>query len=308
VNDRNRVSSAPCSFGVDEVIDDDAWMPGPEEMLDWMAELDYVGTELGPPGYLGDGPTVRERLTRRGLALVGAFMPQHFSRDEKVADDREWLTRTVRLVRDGAPDGFTPFAVLCEAIDEPARIRYTGRVDQHPEAQLDPARWDSLVDNLHSAAERVRSEGLEPVFHPHAGTYIETAVEIERLMGRIDPSLVGLCLDTGHFRYGGAIPTQAIRDYRSLIRHVHVKDCDTSVLRRVVERDQDLSAAIGGGVFCPLGTGDAGIPGVVAALGEIGYEGWVVVEQDQLLRTEDTPDSLVAGQRANREYLARLGL
>jgi hypothetical protein len=36
----NPVSSAPCSFGVDEVIDDDAWMPDPEEMLDWMADLD----------------------------------------------------------------------------------------------------------------------------------------------------------------------------------------------------------------------------------------------------------------------------
>ena len=148
-------------------------MPGPEEMLDWMAELDYVGTELGPPGYLGDSPVARERLTDRGLALVGAFMPQHFSRDEKVADDREWLTRTVRLVRDAAPDGFTPFAVLCEGIDEPARIRYTGRVERQPDAQLDAARWDRLVDNLHAAAELCRREGLEPVFHPHAGTYIE---------------------------------------------------------------------------------------------------------------------------------------
>ena len=304
----NRVASAPCSFGVDEVLQDDAWMPAPEEMLDWMAELDYVGTELGPPGYLGDAPVARERLTHRGLALVGAFMPQHFSRDEKVGEDRQWLTDTVRLVRDAAPDGFRPFAVLCEAIDEPARIRYTGRVDRHPEAQLDAARWDRLVDNLHGAAELVRREGLEPIFHPHAGTYIETADEIDRLMDRIDPSLVGLCLDTGHFRYGGAIPAQSIRDYRALIRHVHLKDCDSSVLRGVVERDEDLAAAIAGGVFCPLGTGDADIAGAVAALGEIGYEGWLVVEQDQLLRTEDTPEALVAGQRANREFLARLGL
>jgi inosose dehydratase len=304
----NPVASAPCSFGVDEVLKDDAWMPGADEMLDWMAELDYVGTELGPPGYLGDAPVARQRLTDRGLALVGAFMPQHFSRDEKVPEDREWLTRTVRLVRDAAPDGFTPFAVLCEAIDEPARIRYTGRVEGHPDAQLDAARWDSLVDNLHRAAESCRREGLEPVFHPHAGTYIETADEIDRLMGRIDPSLVGLCLDTGHFRYGGAIPAQAIRDYASLIRHVHLKDCDTSVLRGVVERDQDLPAAIAGGVFCPLGAGDADIPGAVAALAETGYGGWLVVEQDQLLRSEDTPESLVAGQRANREYLSRLGL
>ena len=75
-----------------------------------------------------------------------------------------------------------------------------------------------------------------------------------------------------------------------------------------MERDEDLPAAIGGGVFCPLGTGDADIAGAVEALAAIGYDGWLVVEQDQLLRPEDTPESLVAGQRANREYLARLGL
>ena len=155
------------------------------------------------------------------------------------------------------------------------------------------------MDNLHRAAELCRREGLEPIFHPHAGTYIETADEIDRLMERIDPSLVGLCLDTGHFRYGGAIPAQAIRDYASLIRHVHLKDCATSVLRGVVERDEDLAAAIGGGVFCPLGTGDADIAAAIAALDEIGYEGWLVVEQDQLLRTEDTPG--VARRRAARE-------
>jgi inosose dehydratase len=304
----NPVASAPCSFGVDEVLADDAWMPGPEEMLDWMTQLDYVGTELGPPGFLGDGEMVRERLERRGLALVGSFMPQHFSRREAAEDDRVWLVRTLRLVREAAPGGSRPFAVLCEAIDEPVRIACTGRVQQRPEAQLGEARWETLVASLHAAAELCHREGVAPVFHPHAGTYIETSDEIDRLMSRLDPSLVGLCLDTGHFRYGGAIPAQAIRDYASLIRHVHIKDCRTDVLRSVVERGADLPAALHEGVFCPLGEGDADIPAAVEALHEVGYAGWLVVEQDQSLGPDDTRASLVAGQRANREFLARLGL
>ena len=48
-----RIASAPCSFGVDEVVADDAWVPGPDEMLDWMLGIGYRGTELGAPGYLG---------------------------------------------------------------------------------------------------------------------------------------------------------------------------------------------------------------------------------------------------------------
>jgi inosose dehydratase len=304
----NRVASAPCSFGVDEVVADDAWMPEPDEMLDWMVELGFEGTELGPPGFLGDGPAVRERLSSRGLALVGAFLPQHFSRRERVAEDRAWLAESLRLLRKATPDGSHPFAVLAEGIDEPLRLAYTGRIADHPEAQLDAQGWDVLVDDLHAAAEMCRDAGFEPVFHPHAGTYIETADEIDRLMGRIDASLVGLCLDTGHFRYGGAVPAQAILDYAPLLRHVHLKDCHSHVLRSVAERRADLSAALHEGVFCPLGTGDADIAASVKALRKVGYGGWLVIEQDQVLTSRDTPQSLVAGQRTNRAHLAQLGV
>lgn len=305
---RYPVASAPCSFGVDEVVADDAWMPEPEQMLDWMVELDYVGTELGPPGFLGDGLEVQERLSSRGLALVGAFMPQRLSRAEAVEEDRAWLRNTLRLLGEATPEGSRPFAVLAEGIEEPVRLAYTGRVERYPEAQLDDHRWDVLIDNLHAAAEICREEGIEPVFHPHAGTYIETAAEIDRLAGRMDPSVVGLCLDTGHFRYGGADPAQAIRDYAALVRHVHIKDCRTSVLRSVAARGADLPAALHEGVFCPLGSGDVDVPAAVEALRSVGYRGWLVVEQDQFLTVDDTPESLVAGQRANREFLARLGL
>jgi inosose dehydratase len=124
----------------------------------------------------------------------------------------------------------------------------------------------------------------------------------------IDASLVGLCLDTGHFRFGDADPATCLRAYRDVVRHVHVKDCAVRVRDEAVARDEDVVAALAGGVFCPLGAGDADIPAVVAALGEIGYRGWVVVEQDQFLAASVTRGDVVAGQRANREYLARLGL
>ncbi|HTC85561.1 MAG TPA: hypothetical protein VK656_02590, partial [Candidatus Acidoferrum sp.] len=75
-----RVASAPVSFGVDEIMLDDAWMPAPDDMLDWMVDIGFEGTELGMPGFMGDGREVRERLTSRDLELVGAFLPQHFSR------------------------------------------------------------------------------------------------------------------------------------------------------------------------------------------------------------------------------------
>lgn len=303
-----RVASAPCSFGVDEVVVQDTWMPGADEVLDWMAGLGYAGTELGPPGFLGDGPQVGERLAARGLAFVGTFLPQALTDDQRCVRDREWMEDLLRGLRRGLPAEAAPFAVLSDAIDQPVRQRAAGRIDWSPEAQLDDAGWRRLADNLHRSAERAAALGFRPVVHPHCGTYLETAAEIDRLAGLLDPSLLGLCLDTGHFRFGGAEPAPAIRAYRDLIRHVHLKDCATRVRDDVVARGDDVVAALAGGVFCPLGTGDADIPAVVGALREIGYDGWAVVEQDQFLHLDVTREDVVAGQRANREYLARLGL
>ncbi len=303
-----RVASAPVSFGVDEILVDDAWMPQPVEMLDWMVEIGVEGTELGPPGYLGDAGQVRERLTSRNLELVGAFLPQHFSRDEKADEDRAWLRDSLRLIRDGAPTGSQTFAILSDQFDEPERLAFSGRIQEHPEAWLPPDRFERLIANLHRAAEICRSEGFEPVLHPHAGTYVETADEIARVMDRIDPSLLGLCLDTGHFRFGGADPTRAADDYRDLIRHVHVKDCRTAVMDEVKAEGKGLEEALSRGVFCQLGTGDSGIDTVIETLRRNGYTGWLVIEQDQFLRASDTPQSVVAVQRANREYLRRFGI
>ena len=138
------VASAPVSFGVDEIIVDDAWMPGPDDMLDWMVEIGYRGTELGPPGFLGTADEVQRRLSSRGLQLVGAFLPQHFSRNEAVDADRAWLRDSLRLIRDAAPEGSRTFAILCDQFDEPERLAFSGRIAEHPEAWLPADRFETL--------------------------------------------------------------------------------------------------------------------------------------------------------------------
>jgi inosose dehydratase len=307
-SDSIRVASAPVSFGVDEIIVDDAWMPAPDDMLDWMVDIGFEGTELGPPGFMGTGEEVRRRLSSRNLELVGAFLPQHFSRNEKASEDRAWLRDSLRLIRDGSPDGSRPLAILSDQFDEPERLAYSGRIQEHPEAWLSPPRFDALIDNLHRAAELCRDEGFEAVLHPHAGTYVETADEIAAVMDRLDASLLGLCLDTGHFRFGGADPAQSVDDYHELIRHVHIKDCRTQVMDDVKAEGKGLEEALSRGVFCQLGLGDSGIDAVMEALRRHDYGGWLVIEQDQFLRASDTPASVVAVQRANREYLRRFGV
>lgn len=305
---RMRIANAPVSFGVDEILVEDAWMPEPEAILDIMVELGFEGTELGPPGYLGTAAEVRERLASRGLGLVGSFLPQRLSRDDAAAEDREWLRGALRLVRDGAPEGSMPLAILSDGFDSTDRMAFAGRIPEHPEAWLSESGWRTLVDNLHRSAEVARDAGLEPVVHPHAGTYLETAAEIHRLMESIDPSLVGLCLDTGHARFGGADPVGLVETYHDAIRHVHVKDCRVSVLEGVRRDGRGMEEALVRGAFTELGEGDSGIGDVVEALRRHGYAGWLVVEQDRFLFARDTMATLRDSQRRNREFLRSLGI
>ncbi len=305
---RMPVANAPVSFGVDEILVEDAWMPEPEAILDIMVELGFEGTELGPPGYLGTAEQVRERLGSRGLQLVGSFLPQRFSRDDAAAEDRAWLKRSLQLVRDGAPEGSNTFAILSDGFDSKDRMHYAGRIGEHPETWLSADRWRRFIDNLHRSAEICRAADFEPVIHPHAGTYIETGDEIHRLMDAIDSTLIGLCLDTGHARFGGADPIELVETYHGVIRHVHVKDCNVSVLDDVKREEKGMEEALVRGAFTELGTGDSGIGDVIAALQRHGYEGWLVIEQDRFLFARDTLSTLLESQRRNREFLRALGI
>jgi inosose dehydratase len=302
------VATAPVSFGVDEILQDDAWMPEPDQILDMIVSAGYAGTELGPPGFLGDAAQLRERLSSRNLQLVGSFLPQRFSRVEHAEEDRHWLRESLKLIQEGAPEGSKCFAILCDGFGERDRMLWSGRIPEHPEAWLPPERFPVLIDNLHRAAEICQRAGFDTVLHFHAGTYIETADEIHRVMDAIDPSLLGLCLDTGHARFGGADPLELASTYKDLIRHVHIKDCKVEIMDDVKREGKGLEEALARGVFCELGEGDSGIGEVIATLKSNGYTGWLVVEQDRFLRQTDTLETLLQSSVRNREYLKALGV
>jgi inosose dehydratase len=301
------VAAAPVSWGVFEKTEGDPLLPGSELVLDQMAQAGYAGTELGPPGFLGDGTTLRSGLHGRSLSLVGAFLPQRFSRAEHATADREWMASVLDLLQEGTPDDVRPKAVLADASIEPDRLRWSGRITEHPEAALPPERLDLFVDNIHRAGELAQQRGFDAVLHFHAGSYVETADEIRVVMDRLDTTLVGMCLDTGHARFGGVDPLALLRDYWPAVRHVHVKDCDLGVLDRVRRSGGGLLEAWGRGVFCELGTGSSGLDAFLDELRARAWNGWLVVEQDRFLTAADTPAAMLALQARNREWLRQRG-
>jgi inosose dehydratase len=123
-------------------------------------------------------------------------------------------------------------------------------------------------------------------------------------MARTDPSLVGLCLDTGHLSFAGGDPIGIYRRYASRVWHVHFKDFEPNVLTRARGASWDYFETMRHGVFCELGRGNVDFPAMLQELRAAGYGDWIVVEQD-VLPGMGSPEQ---SARRNREYLRGLGL
>lgn len=275
-----KIANAPCSWGVLE-FELDGEAPGYAQVLDEMAEIGYVGTELGDWGFMPtDAGQLRTELEARELTLLAAFVGVALADPETHNAGEALALRHARLL--AGVGGTTPFIVLSDDNGtSELRTHYAGRI--RPEHGLTPAQWDTFVQGAHRIAKVVRDEtGIRTMFHPHCAGYVETAAEVDTLMQRTDPSLIGLCFDTGHYRFGGGEPVEAFTRHASRIWHVHFKDCHPDIAARSRAEGWDYFESVGNGVFCELGNGDVDFPAFLAALRKRDYDGWIVVEQDVL--------------------------
>lgn len=293
-----KVGTAPVSWGIMEV---EGWNAGSAygKVLDEMAQAGYEGTELGPYGYL---PTDPERLiaelSSRGLKLVSAFVPIHLADSKRhEADFHEALKVGVLLAQSGAR-----FIVLADEMGG-ARMSVAGRVNEERDG-MTSHQWSGAVEILSRIAIACRDLGLATAFHHHAGTLVETPTEIERLCESTDPSLIRLCLDTGHYMYGGGDPVEAVKKYGPRILHFHLKDVRSDTLRSVREDGVGFLEAVRRGVFCELGEGAVDFPAVIKGLISVDYQGWALVEQD--VDAAQPGVNPYASAVRSRQYLSRV--
>jgi len=272
-------------------------VPGPERVLSAIADAGYEGTELGPPGYLGERDNLRDRLEGHGLALVGGYIPIRFSEPQHWEEDLAAMSGTLDLFE--AAEGADTKAVLADG-GSPERAQFPGRAASDQSIGLDSAGWRRLSEGVARAADLARNRDFEPTFHHHTATFVEAPWEIERVLELTD---VGLLLDTGHLALGGGDPTEALRDWGERINHVHVKDVRNDVLASVIADGADMPEAWRRGVFCELGTGDVDLERFLAELAQSGYSGWLVVEQDMVPLSPQDVVEAIAAQERNRTWL-----
>ena len=293
------MANAPCSYGAFEitvgVLPD---VPEAESVLSAISGAGYEGTELGPPGYLGDRLTLRKSLANHGLALVGGYIPIRFSEPEHWTEDLAAMDATLDLF--AAADATEAKPVLADG-GSAERIRFPGRAAADRSIGLDEAGWARFAEGVAQACDLARTRGFEPTFHHHTATFVEAPWEIERVLELTD---VGLLLDTGHLRLGGGDPTTALREWGSRINHIHIKDVHDEVLAGVIADAADMPEAWRRGVFCELGTGDVDLDSFFAELSRSDYSGWLVVEQDMVPQSPRDAADAEASQLRNRAWLA----
>jgi inosose dehydratase len=296
------VANAPCSWGILE-FEKEVGPTGYERVLDEMQATGYAGTELGDWEFMPTEPgRLKEELVRRQLALVGAFVPVPLVDATAPTSHMDEVLRVARLL--AAVSEEEAFVILADANGtDPVRTRHAGRIQ--PAHGLGHAQWQTFASGATTLARAVREvTGLRTVFHHHCAGYVETPAEVERLMSLTDPELLGLCLDTGHYRFGGGDPLAALAQYGERIWHVHFKDCDPEVAACSRIEKWDYTESVRHGVFCELGQGEVNFPAVFEALCARHYQGWIVVEQDVLPGLGMPKESA----RRNRVYLRSIGL
>jgi inosose dehydratase len=269
-----RIATAPVSWGILEV---EGWgkQRRYEEVLDEIVKAGYTGTELGPYGFLPTDPKqLKSELAKRNLPLLGAFTPLPLAHAAQHDAALQSALEVGRLLSQAG----APFLVLADEMS-PARMAVAGGVDERRDG-MNAQQWDGAARLLDRVARAGRELGLSSVFHHHCGTYIETPAEVEHLLATTDPQMLGLCLDTGHYLYGGGDPVGCARTHGKRVRHLHLKDVKPPVLEQVRREKIPYLDAVRMGVFCELGQGGVNLTGVIHELTAAGFDGWAVFEQD----------------------------
>jgi inosose dehydratase len=297
-----RTANAPVSYGVFELSRPDVVpLPDGEQLAAWVAEAGYEGIDLGPVGLLGDRETLPLLLQRHGLALAGGWIDLPFAGGddafERAVGD---LGPTLELF--AAAAAIAPDRAPKPTIADSGSPERAARPGGARELELDAASWRRFAARVQRVADLTRDAGLEPTFHHHASTYVETPREIERLLDDTD---IDLTFDTGHLLVGGGDPVSDFPRWRERINHVHLKDADRAVLRAAEGAADPMREIWSKRVFVALGAGDLEVDRIVESIVASGYDGWLVVEQDVILQDAADVERARSDQAANRERLRR---
>jgi inosose dehydratase len=271
-----RVASGPISFGYAAIT----WGGNDEQAIKEVAEVGFKGIQLRTtvlPKFETRPAALRELLAANHLKFTafssGGIRIAPGTEAEEIAKH----VRNATFVRD-------------------AGGMYLQVTDSAREKRRKPVADDfkQLGRIMTEIAKRSVDLGVPLGYHNHMNSLGEAPDEVDRIMDASDPRYVKLELDIAHYQQGGGDPVKAIRKYRDRLLFLHIKDLESPV-------PGDASHPYR---FVELGRGEVDLPAVFAALKEINFRGWAVVELDSVPDNARTPkESAIISKKYLEEKL-----
>ena len=196
--------------------------------------------------YFSDWGMVKELMDREGLEFAALALPQHWVYPQETEEEYLLAQRAIEFV------SHFPQAklVLCHLPLE-NRVGLKQRRKNHIGCILDVAR-------------RADEKGVLTAFHPNSapGSVFRTREDYEVLMDGIWKSSLGYAPDAGHIANGNMDPLAVIKAYHEKVNHIHFKDMSPSHQWK------------------SMGEGCIDFKAIVSYLDSVGYDQWIIVEEE----------------------------
>ncbi len=247
------------------------WNGNDKQAIDDISALGYRGIQLRQPAFdtWKDRPAeLKELLAQKHLvfvALSSGNAPLDQARD---AETIALHVRHAQFLRD-------------------AGGKYLQIIDDRPKDRApvaDDYRHMGLL--LTEIGRRTTDLGIPLGYHNHMGALGQSPEEVTRVLDAADPRYVRLLLDVAHYQQAGGDPAQAVRQHAGRLLFLHIKD-------------------LAGDRFVELGRGKVDFTALFAALDDIHYDGWGMVELDSVTDPAETPKESGAIARRYLEAIKR---
>ncbi|MEK4803367.1 MULTISPECIES: sugar phosphate isomerase/epimerase family protein [Oceanobacillus] len=239
-----------------------------DDIMDTVANVGFKGIDV-QVALLGrhknDPERLKDALDKRGIELAALTIPFSWEHDEETKEEKERADYYINYL------SHFPNPIL----NLPAR-NGKNRDDLLK-------RQKQIINCANSVGMRAFEKGITASFHPAspATSYFRTKEDYDVLFDGLDRRFIGYTPDAGHIRMGGMNPVEVVRDNLDIIKHVHIKDCSSTLEWR------------------KMGTGDIDFPALVQTLVDYGYSGWIMTEEE----TEETFENPTKTVNQIRNYV-----
>lgn len=225
-------------------------------MIEVISKAGFTGIQpiFSWMGDLSDPDRLADKLKEQNIELAAVALALEWNGTEETEQERLEADRAISLLQR------FPGAVLC-TVQFP-----TGRHELN-------TRRKNLVNTVNKVSQRAAEKDVACSFHPNSPqtSITRTEEDYRFILESLDRSVTGWCPDVGHIINGGMDPLTKMKEYDSLINHVHYKDWD------------------GEPEFALMGKGKVDFLGITQWLKDIDYKGWIICEDEGKEALED-PD------------------